>query len=145
MDKKMNYIAFEKHLKKKGVVLNPWQRLAAQRFLDVIRRHGEPKSGKTFLINELAEFINNHGNEFDLNREVFGEQIVSEVGEIQTTMSNADAVKVWLDLRKTQGCFVTPRLPGTVEEMEDVLYRNLTQRLMLGSQECVFIDGGDNE
>ena len=141
----MKFITFEKHLREKGIELNPWQRIAAQRFLEVVRNHPEGGSGKSFLVKELAEFINKHGSQFDVDGDSFSEPIEGKVGQILSTMNNADAVKVWLDLRKDRGCFATPRTQGSIGDMEDQLYQGLTRRLVLESQECIFVDGGSDE
>ena len=102
-------------------------------------------SGKSFLVKELAEFINKHGNQFDVDGDSLSTPVEAKVGQLLSTMSNADAVKVWLDLRKERGCFATPRTQGSIGDMEDQLYQGLTERLVLESQECIFINGGDDE
>ena len=137
----MKFITFESYLKNKGVELNPWQRLAAQRFLDVVRHHGEAKSGKSFLVKELAEFINEHGNAFDVEGEIFSEQIEGIIDEIRPIMSTEDCVKVWLSLREER-LSLSVGAPGCLPAMEAKLYDNLTERLFLESQEVIFV--GEN-
>jgi hypothetical protein len=52
---------------KDGVItLHPWQKEAAAAFLKVVRKHQSPRMGKTLLVKLMLEFINEHGNNFDL-------------------------------------------------------------------------------
>lgn len=57
-------MTFEAFLKMQGIELRPWQKEAARRFLWEVYLHREGRSGKTFLIQKLDEFISEHGNDF---------------------------------------------------------------------------------
>jgi len=113
----VTFVKFEKYMKAQGYELNPWQRIAARRFLDVMRHHQEGKSGKTFLLSHLTRFVDG-----------------DEDGPV-AKMSAAHCVKVWLDLREQMRMTPLGVVDNTrdmkIEVYENILYRQLTERLVL--------------
>ena len=59
-------ITFEHYALKRGIVLRPWQKVAAKALLSAIYPHRLGASGKTFLVSLLRDFINEHGTDFAL-------------------------------------------------------------------------------
>jgi hypothetical protein len=57
---------FESYMKAKGKELKPWQKEAADALLTVMHNNRVCATGKTFLMQNLTEFINLHGNEFEV-------------------------------------------------------------------------------
>lgn len=59
-------ITFEHYALKRGIVLRPWQKVAAKAFLRIVHQNRVGQSGKTLLVNLLREFVNEHGLDFAL-------------------------------------------------------------------------------
>ena len=57
---------FSDYLEDKGIVLKSWQMMAARQFLNMVGLHQQSATGKTFLMNVLRDFLNEHGNNFEL-------------------------------------------------------------------------------
>lgn len=57
---------FEAFVKEKGKELKPWQKEAADALLAVMHDNRVRASGKTFLIQNLSEFIDLHGDDFEV-------------------------------------------------------------------------------
>lgn len=47
-------------------VLKPWQQKAIQEFLFIAYPYRKGPTGKTFCLKFLTEFINEHGNDYEL-------------------------------------------------------------------------------
>jgi hypothetical protein len=130
---------FEKYLKEKGIELKPWQLLAAESFLAVMHSHKESFTGKTFLIDKLADFIEAHGNEFEI-KGVPVDLLDSEDMEGLVPMGNAACIEVWSRMHEER---VAPRSvmiktsgPSSVDQIEADLYVALCRRLMVDSFIC---------
>lgn len=59
-------ITFDHYARKRGTILRPWQKKAANALLAVIHQNREGASGKTALVNLLRDFINENGVDFAL-------------------------------------------------------------------------------
>lgn len=59
-------ITFEKFIEEKKIELRPWQAEAALMFLTAMYRHRDRASGKTFLMDVLSDFINEHGDIYEI-------------------------------------------------------------------------------
>jgi len=59
-------VTFGKWLAKRRIILHHWQFMAAVALLSVMYHHREGGSGKTFLIRVIGDFLNEHGNDFEL-------------------------------------------------------------------------------
>lgn len=72
---------FENYMKAKGVELQPWQKEAAEALLTVMRDCGqEHPIGKTFLMQNLSEFIDLYGNAFKVSPSM-REQVIDQHAE----------------------------------------------------------------
>lgn len=60
----MNFTTF---MKLQGITLLPWQARAAYAVLEHLHAHQEPGEGKSFLLTNLWEFENEHGDNFELD------------------------------------------------------------------------------
>ncbi|WP_321367966.1 hypothetical protein [uncultured Desulfuromusa sp.] len=66
-------------------------------------------------------------------------EITGEVGEKNVSMSNEDCVKIWLRLHETRNSpvIITMMQPDQgekdIQSIEEILYKNLTQRLAIES------------
>lgn len=58
---------FTEYLEDKDVKLLPWQKKAATEFLKSVRTQQQGGSGKTFIARLLLDFIQTHGNDFELD------------------------------------------------------------------------------
>jgi hypothetical protein len=63
----MGAMTFESYCRSKKIKLKKWQRMAALDMLVTMHLHRGPATGKTFLLETLTEFINEHGNDFRLH------------------------------------------------------------------------------
>lgn len=61
-------MTFEEFAEEKEIRLQPWQRIAATKFLKEMYKYRGSATGKTFLINLLSDFISEHGNIYELER-----------------------------------------------------------------------------
>lgn len=58
--------SFKTWLKTRKIKLRPWQEKAAKDFLKTIAENQNAATGKTYLLKILTEFVNEHGNFFEL-------------------------------------------------------------------------------
>lgn len=61
---RMDEITFKKWLRDQEIELQPWQESAATAFLNAMYFHQDRRTGKTFLVRKLDEFISLHGNSY---------------------------------------------------------------------------------
>jgi len=59
-------LTFEKWMEEKGLTLHPWQKQASDVFFRVLYAQKGKAVGKTLLADLMLEFVNRHGNEFEL-------------------------------------------------------------------------------
>lgn len=57
-------ITFQKFLAERNKRLSPWQERAANALLLEMRDRQDTATGKTWLLSQLTDFIETHGNEF---------------------------------------------------------------------------------
>jgi hypothetical protein len=58
---------FSEYLKEQGIELVSWQEQAAVDFLKNVEQNQGMASGKTFLLQVLFDFVQTHGNCFELD------------------------------------------------------------------------------
>ena len=68
-DIKPHIWTFQRFMCNNGEQLKGWQERAANEFLMAIHTHRESGTGKSFLMEHLCEFIEEHGNDFGLEAE----------------------------------------------------------------------------
>jgi hypothetical protein len=62
-------VTFTRYLREHGnITLNTWQRNTANMLLAAMYPWREGKTGKTFLMKHLSDFVNEHGNDYELER-----------------------------------------------------------------------------
>lgn len=59
-------ITFNDYMEAKGLKTLLWQTAAAAAILAALKEHQGRASGKRFLMQNLAEFINLHGHDFEV-------------------------------------------------------------------------------
>lgn len=58
---------FTEYLREQGIELLPWQEQAAIDFLKNVEQNQGMASGKTFVVRMLFDFVQTHGNAFELD------------------------------------------------------------------------------
>jgi len=64
----MKPISFKTWCRERGYTLKSWQREAANALLTVMYDHRGTATGKSTLIKLLADFVDEHGNNFEVPR-----------------------------------------------------------------------------
>jgi len=70
---------FTEYLKEQGIELVPWQEQAAIDFLKNVEQNQGMASGKTFVVQMLFDFVQTHGNAFELD--ISNDKMILKKGE----------------------------------------------------------------
>ena len=93
-------LTFEKWLEEKGLTLHPWQKQASDAFFRVLYAQRGKAVGKTLLADLMLEFVNRHGNEFEvedspLTYHVEGDRIAVYIGFDELAFAAANHPNFW--------------------------------------------------
>lgn len=115
---------FTEYLKEQGIELLPWQEQATIDFLKNVEQNQGAASGKAFVVKMLFDFIQTHGNCFELD--ISNNKITS--GDRQTESDqSAGSLSKWIERFETASNYALKT--GETESFDTILCLNREETL----------------
>lgn len=131
---------FSEYLKEKGFVLSPWQESLARGVLKMMAPHQGHSAGKTWILELLLDFVNRHGNNFevDLPEKPTYRAALEQCICVLRQWHGPEAFEIYYD-RSPEMALVRAKLPG-YRVLPETNYRTAQNVIEEFVKECCRLD-----